>query len=112
MKVNDLKEYSRSIDIVVKVVSRGEVRAVYRESNDAMHRVAGFLVGDDSGCIVLTLWDDAIDSVEAGDVLRIPNGYVSVYRGSLRLNVGRYGSFEFLDSDPIGNVNLKNNLSE
>jgi len=29
--------------------------------------------------------------LEAGDVLQIENGFVSSYRGSWRLNVGKFG---------------------
>lgn len=111
MKVGNLKEYSRSVDVVVKVVSKGEVDEIYRESNSMTHKVAGILVADDTGSIVLTLWDDKIDMIEVGDILRIPNGYVSVHEGSLRLNIGRYGSFERVDKAPFDEVNLGNNLS-
>lgn len=64
MKVGDLKEYSRSVELVVKVISKGEVSEVSRESDKLVHRVAGFLVGDETGSIILTLWDDIIDKVE------------------------------------------------
>lgn len=111
MKVRDLKEYSRSVELVVKVISKEEVNTVYRESDGLVHRVAWFLVGDETGSIILTLWDEAIDKVEIGDILKIPNGYVSFHDDSLHLNVGRYGSFELLDEAPFDEVNLDNNLS-
>jgi replication factor A1 len=50
---------------------------------------AGF--GDDSGRIVLVLWNEQIKKVKVGDRVRIENGYVSSYRGIKQLNVGRGG---------------------
>jgi replication factor A1 len=68
-------------------------------------------VADDTGSIYLTLFDEAIDEIPEDSVIKISNGYVRVYRGSMRLNIGRYGSYETLGEAPFGEVNLENNLS-
>jgi len=44
-------------------------------------------------------------------VIKIRNGFVSLFRGSMRLNVGRYGSFEAVEDAPEMEVNTENNLS-
>ena len=33
-----------------------------------------------------------VDGAEKGDTLKIDNGYISLLRGHMRLNVGKYGS--------------------
>jgi len=68
------------------------------------------LVGDETGCLYLTLWDDNIDKINEGDTVTINNGYVSLFKGSMRLNIGRYGSFKPAEA-PIAEVNQANNLS-
>jgi replication factor A1 len=92
-------------------VSKGEVRNVTGRDY-SVHRVADALVGDETGCVVLTLWDDNIDKITEEATLQITNGYVNLFRGNMRLNIGRYGSFQLLEETPITEVNTENNLSE
>jgi hypothetical protein len=44
--------------------------------------------------------------------LRITNGYINLFRGNMRLNIGKYGSYEVLEDSPITEVNTENNLSD
>ncbi|MGD2200154.1 MAG: hypothetical protein PVJ38_00810 [Candidatus Bathyarchaeota archaeon] len=111
VKVGDLTQYSRKVYTVVKVVSVTDAREVTSRSDRSTHRVAEALVADDSGSIYLTLWDDVIGQVEDEQVLNIKDAYVNLFRGSMRLNLGRYGSFEVLDEAPFEEMNLDNNLS-
>jgi replication factor A1 len=111
-KVEELNTRSRAINVVVKVVSKGEVREVVTRRDGSMHKVCDATVGDETGAIILSLWDDSIDQIEEGVTLRIKNGYVSLFRGSMRLNIGRYGSFDKIEEEVISEVNTGNNLSE
>jgi len=111
IKVERLDPQSRQINLTVKVVSKSPVRETISRSDGSAHRVADALVGDETGAIYLTLWDDNIDKVNEGDVISIKNGYVSLFKGSMRLNIGRFGTFERADV-PLPEVNTKNNLSE
>jgi replication factor A1 len=111
VKVGDLNTYSRGVNTTVKVVSKTEPREVTSRSDGSAHRVCEALVGDETGSLYLTLWDDAIDEVIEEQVLKITNGYVNLFRGSMRLNIGRYGSYEVADEAPFEDVNLDNNLS-
>jgi len=111
VKIGTLNSYSRRVYTIAKVVSKTEPREVSSRVDGSSHRVAEALVGDDSGSIYLTLWDDAIDAVKEGQVLDIKNAYVNLFRGSMRLNLGRFGSYELVESAPFDEVNLDNNLS-
>lgn len=111
-KVMHLSPTSRRVNIVVKVVEIGEEREVTFRSDGSKHRVAEALVGDETGSILLTLWDDMIERLEVGNVYRIENGYVSVFRDQMRLNIGRYGSASPVGREGFPEVNTKNNLSE
>lgn len=111
VKVGDLNSYSRRVFTVVKVMSKTEVREVTSRKDMSTHRVAEALVADDTGSIYLTLWDDVLDEVEEGQILNIKDAYVNLFRGSMRLNLGRYGSYDVLEETPFEDVNLDNNLS-
>jgi len=111
MKIGELTPSSRQVNIIVKAVSKSEVRNITSGRDYSIHRVADALVGDETGCVYLTLWDDNIDKINEGDTISIKNGYVNLFRGSMRLNIGRYGSFELVEESPISEVNTENNLS-
>jgi replication factor A1 len=111
MKIGDLTTYSRGVNTVVKVISKTEPREVTTRSDQSSHRVCEALVGDETGSVYLTLWDNAIDEIEDELVISITNGYVNLFRGSMRLNIGRYGSYETLEEAPFDEVNLDNNMS-
>lgn len=111
VKVGDLNTYSRGVNTIVKVISKTEPRDVTSRSDGSAHRVCEALVGDETASVYLTLWDEAIDDIIEEQVLKITNGYVNLFRGSMRLNIGRYGSYEFEEEAPFEEVNLDNNLS-
>ena len=111
VKIGSLNSYSRGVNVKVRVVEKNETRTVFSTRDNAEHRVAEALVGDETGCILLTLWDDAIDEVLVDDVIDIKNGYVNTFRGSMRLNIGKYGTRKKIEEE-IPEVNMENNLSE
>ncbi|MCP8312058.1 MAG: hypothetical protein L6M37_03780 [Candidatus Methylarchaceae archaeon HK02M1] len=112
MKVKELTPNSREVNVIVKVVSISQPRDVTSRRDLSRHRVTDALIGDETGCLYLTLWDEKIDEIAEGKTIRIENGYINLFRGSMRLNIGRYGSFESLEESPISEVNTENNLSD
>ena len=111
VKIGNLTQYSRKVYTVAKVISKTEEREVTSRPDMSTHRVAEALVADETGSIYLTLWDDVLDQVEDDQILNIKDAYVNLFRGSMRLNLGRYGSYELLDEAPFEEVDLDNNLS-
>jgi len=99
------------VNLKVKVANRLGERQVTSRVDGSPHRVAELLVGDETGCILLTLWDDLIEKVMADDIISIENGYVSLYRGSMRLNIGRFGKMEKIEGG-VSSINSDNNLSD
>jgi len=111
MKVGALKSNFTNLNIVVKILSVGQPRVIFSRRDRSEHQVAEALVGDETGCVLLVLWDNQIDALRVGEVYEIKNGYTNLFHGSLRLNMGKYGTAEKAELD-IEEVNTKNNLSE
>jgi replication factor A1 len=110
-KVGELTPSSRAVNVIAKTISKSEVRNIATGRDGAPHRVCDALVGDDTGCVYLTLWDDNIEKVNEGDTVNVKNGYINLFRGNMRLNVGRYGTLEIAEQPFEGEVNTENNLS-
>lgn len=107
VKVGDLKPYLGKIYLKAKVVEIAEPREV----SGGEHRIAEALVGDESGCVYLSLWDDSIDQFETGDTVHVENGYVSVFRESMRLTAGKFGTVTKIEEE-ISETNTDNNISD
>jgi replication factor A1 len=111
VKVETLTPNSRQINTTVKVVSKSPVRETVSRRDGSVHKVTDVLVGDETGSVYMTLWDDNIENVKEEDVIDIKNGYIGLFKGSMRLNLGRYGSYT-ASSSMIESVNTENNLSD
>ena len=110
--VNELKPGLRGINIKVRCNSKNEEREVISRRTGETLRVTEALVGDETGSVLLTLWNEDIDRMQEDRVYQLSNAYTTVFKGSLRLNIGKYGSMEEIESDEPVEVNLENNLSD
>jgi len=108
--VAELKPRMKNVTISFKVMSIGETREIESRRDGSSHRVCDITVGDASGIVQVPLWDDTIDSVEEGSSYDLTNGYTGLFRGNLRLNVGRYGKLEAA-SESIEEVNSEVDMS-
>ena len=110
LKVKDLTTETKSVNITVKVISLGEPEAVPARGGGVRH-VTEATVGDDTATVIMSLWEKQSEGISEDTVLRIENGYVSLVRGHIRLNVGKYGRMTPTDAD-VGEINTEENLSE
>jgi replication factor A1 len=110
-KVGELTPQSRAVNVTAKVVSKSEVRDIPMGRDGSAHKVCDALVGDETGSIYLTLWDDNIEKVNEDDTIRIENGYVTLFKGNMRLNIGKYGKMDQASESFEGEVNTENNVS-
>jgi replication factor A1 len=111
VKVKDLNTNSKHVNLLAKVLSLSETREVPARYGGSTNRVAEARIGDETGTILLTLWNENIDLIKPNDVIMIKNGYINVYRRTMRLNVGKYGSIEKSDAQ-ISEVDTSNDMSE
>ncbi|MDH5807279.1 MAG: hypothetical protein QXW62_05510 [Candidatus Methanomethylicaceae archaeon] len=108
-KIEDLNPASRRIDLLVKVLEISPIKEVSTKDGKK-HNVVEVLVGDNTGCVLMSLWDNDINKVKVGQTISIKNAYITLFRGSMRLNIGKYGSIE-LSKEEINEVNMENNIS-
>ncbi|MEM2093771.1 MAG: hypothetical protein QXI32_00555 [Candidatus Bathyarchaeia archaeon] len=111
VKVEGLNPRSRRVNLTAKVVSMNPVREVVSRNDGSSHKVTEFLVGDETGTVLLTLWDADIEKIKEGDTIDIGNAYVSLFKGQMRLNIGRFGTIS-PSKVSLSKVNKENNLSE
>jgi replication factor A1 len=107
--VKDMTETSKNVNATLKVIEIGEVKDIKSQFGDK--RVCEVKVADATGSILLSLWDDQIGKIAVDDTISIQNGYISVVRNSMRLNIGKYGKM-LLAEEAITDVITEPNMSE
>ena len=94
MQVKDLKPKQGNVDITIDIVDVGEAREFQKFGKPG--RVANAIAKDETGDIKLTLWNDDIERVKAGDKVHLTNGYVNEWQGEMQLTTGRMGKLEIV----------------
>ena len=116
MKIEEITPESKQINLLAKVVNVGETREIPSRFGPS-RKVADAQIGDETGTVILSLWEDQINSVKKDELIKIENGYVSFVKsaqtpgkGNIRLNIGKYGKMEKV-AEGITSVNEEINLS-
>ncbi|MBI2659708.1 hypothetical protein HYX07_00925 [Candidatus Woesearchaeota archaeon] len=92
MQIKDLKPKQGNVDVIVDVIDVGIPREF--EKFGKAGRVATAIAKDETGDIKLTLWNEEIEKIKAGDKVHIINGYVNEWQGEMQLTAGRMGKLE------------------
>jgi replication factor A1 len=98
------------VNVLAKVVNVGEPKEVMGKFGDP-RKVCEAVVGDDTATIILSLWNEQIGSIAKDEIILVDNGYVSLVRGHMRLNVGRYGNLS-KSTEAIAEVNQTLDMSQ
>ncbi|HYA11329.1 MAG TPA: single-stranded DNA-binding protein [Thermoplasmata archaeon] len=109
-KVRDLTPNSKQVNVLAKVLNVGEPKEVMGKFGDP-RKVCEAVVGDDTATITLSLWNEQIGTIAKDEVILVDNGYVSLVRGHMRLNVGRYGNLS-KSTEAIAEVNQSLDMSQ
>jgi replication factor A1 len=92
MKIKDLKNGMKQVNVEAKVLEKTATREVMARYKNEKYRVATAVIADETGKIKLTLWNEQIEQVNEDDKVTVENGYVTSFRGEIQLNIGRYGT--------------------
>ena len=110
VKLASLQPYQRGVTVDFKVLKTTAVRKVKSRRDGSEHQVADVLIGDQTGILLLTLWNDEIAQVEDGKTFRILKGQTGLFQGRMQLSLGRDGSL-VPSPTTISEVNTERELS-
>ena len=99
MQVKDLKPKQGNVDIIIDVIDVESPREFQKFGKPG--KVANAVAKDETGDIKLTLWNEDIDKVKAGDKIHLTNGYVNEWQGEMQLTTGRLGKLEIVGKSDI-----------
>ena len=87
-KINDMFPGMRNVTATGQLTKKYELREF--DKNGRKGKVASFMLGDDTGQIRITLWNDQTDQfnkLTEGDTIRIKNAWVKENRGYKELHL-------------------------
>ena len=95
LSISELRDGMNGVVIEGKVTGKGSPRQARSKKRGEMLTVANATLEDESGSVVLVLWNEQVDHVSAGDRVRVENGYIGSYQGTLQLTIGKFGKLVF-----------------
>ncbi|MHA1964237.1 MAG: single-stranded DNA-binding protein [Candidatus Thorarchaeota archaeon] len=108
--IAELKPGMKSVNITFKVMNTSEERSVESRKTGETYRVVDAQVGDSTGIILMPIWNETIDTIEEGTTYTLTNGYTGLFKGNLRLQLGKFGSIAAAE-EPIDEVNSEVDMS-
>jgi replication factor A1 len=100
-KIENLRVGMKKINVTAEVLQTAEPAKVHTQFRDNAV-VSNATIGDESGKILLCLWDQQINSVHTGDYIEIKNAHVAMFKGEKQLRLGKNGTITVLEK-PIEN---------
>ena len=100
--IEDLSMGLSDVTVVGKLLDVDDDYRTFDRDDGSEGRVGNVAIGDETGRIRVTLWDDAtdlLDELEAGEVVEVVDGSVRDNDGDLELHVGSRGTIEEVDED-------------
>jgi len=96
IKIEDLRVGMKKINVNAQVVEVAEPSKVHTQFRDNAV-VSNAIIQDDTGQILLCLWDQQINTIHAGDCIEIKNAHVAMFKGERQLRLGKNGSVSVLE---------------
>ena len=109
-KVGELAPNIREVNLVAKVIELGEIREVTNRQTGEEHKVMDVLIGDETGTVYFSAWNEHIDSVKENETYEFLNAKTILFRRNIRLSLGRGGQIEDVEQK-IDKVETENNVS-
>ena len=100
--VEELSMGLSDVTLVGKLLDVDDQYRTFDRDDGTEGRVGNVAIGDETGRIRVTLWDEATDLLEelaADEVVEVVDGYVRERDGDLELHVGSRGTIEAVDKD-------------
>jgi len=91
LKIGDLRVGMKKINVVAEVKEVSEPSTVHTQFRDNAV-VSNAVVEDETGRILLCLWDQQVNTVHVGDYVEVKNAHVALFKGERQLRLGKNGS--------------------
>lgn len=99
IKINDVNENSRNVNVVGRIVNVSRINK-FKRPDGSEGTVGNIFIADSTGQVRITLWSDQtqmMSEFKLNDVVQIMNGMVKKNLGSIEISLGKYGGIRKID---------------
>ena len=105
MKIENLRVGMKKVNVIAKVLETSEPSKVHTQFRDNA-LVSNAWIGDETGKIMLCLWDQQVNAVSVGDCIEVKNAHVAMFKAEKQLRLGKNGTITILEK-PLLNETAK-----
>jgi len=95
-RITDLKAGMKQIDLKAVVLEVPKPNMFWTRAGSQVH-ISNVIIGDETGTMRLSLFNQQIPLVAKGDRITVENGSVASFRGERQLRIGKSGSLSVID---------------
>ncbi len=107
LRIGDLKPGMNQVNLKARILEIPKPRQVITRFG-GFATVTNASITDETGIIHLPLWNKQIDVVSVGDLIRVENARVVVFKGERQLRVSRSGQLSVLEKTGLSFEKLSN----
>jgi len=96
LKISELRANLPTANLVARVVGVSEPQQVQRKTGESV-AISRILVGDETGLVSVSLWDDKAEfasQLKVGDIVRIEDAVPALRLGQISISAGRTASLQ------------------
>ena len=96
IKMENLHAGMKKINVFAEVLETAEPSKVHTQFRDNA-LVSNAWIGDDTGKVMLCLWDQQVNAVSVGNYIEVKNAHVATFKGEKQIRLGRNGTITILE---------------
>ncbi len=96
LRIRDLKSGMKQINLKARVIEVPKPKPVITRFGESA-KVTNASITDETGSIQLALWNNQIDAISVGDLVKVENARVVTFRGERQLRVSRSGQLSVVE---------------
>ena len=116
LKVENIVPDMRKVNLRARVTNISDINTFERDDDEEDGKVRNMSLGDDTGTIRLTLWDDQTeiaDKVDEGDAIGLSGAYtVEDNQGNAELRLGDSAQVKMVDDDEVPEVETGGDMTD
>jgi len=97
VKIEDLRVGMKKVNVIAEVLETSEPSKVHTQFRDNA-LVTNAVIGDETGKILLCLWDQQVKAVSEGECIEVMNAHVAMFKGDRQLRLGKQGRIKKLEN--------------
>jgi hypothetical protein len=96
LKIDSLRVGMKKINVNATVMEVSEPSKVHTQFRDNAI-VSNAVIEDETGKMLLCLWDQQVNTVHIGDCIEVKNAHVALFKGEKQLRLGKNGTITILE---------------